>query len=347
MTNRYLALVAGAAALAIMGWSNASYAQDAALIAAAKKEGTLVWYTGFNMANIVRPLAAGFEKKYGITVKYAQSADVETVLRLTNELRTKSVQTDVFDSPGTTILAGIKAGFIENYIVQSAKDWPEGFNDPKGSYSSVFALPQTATYNTDLVKPEDAPKTYDDLLDPKWKGKMVWTDSRASSGLTGFIGHILRLKGQEKGMEYLRKLATQNIAAMPTNSRTVLDQVIVGEYPIGLLTYIHHTQVSREKGAPIAWIKMEPLSAHVSAFCIVKNAPHPNAAKLFMEYLFSEEAQIIFRDQNYPIVHPHLKPKVADLSPPGNYQLAIQPINEHTEADLAAWTKVAEELFRK
>src|SRR5437868_1905908 len=233
MKSRFLSLMVGAALLTTTGFSGAVRAQDADLIAAAKKEGEVTWYTGLIVTLVVRPLAENFEKKYGIKVKYTSTSDSETVLRLTQETRANKVETDLFDTPGTTIPQGKKIGFIEPYKPASAKDYPAGMNDKDGLYTSIFALYLTTNYNTDLVKAADAPKTYEDLLDPKWKGKMVWVDTRTISGPPGFIAMILQTMGEQKGMDYLKKLSAQNIVALPGNQRVVLDQVIAGQYALG------------------------------------------------------------------------------------------------------------------
>src|SRR5690606_35714293 len=103
----------------------------------------------------------------------------------------------------------------------------------------------------DLVKEEDYPKSYEDLLDPKWKGRMAWTTSTSAGGPPGFIGMILDHMGEEKGMEYLRKLAEQDIINVPSNQRVVLDKVAAGEVPLGLSIYNYHVPISQAKGAPI------------------------------------------------------------------------------------------------
>ncbi len=113
--------------------------------------------------------------------------------------------------------------------------------------------------NSDLVKPADQPKSLEDLLDPKWAGKMAWSSNANVDGAPGFVAVVLRNMGEEKGMDYLRKLAKQKIANIPGSSRVVLDQVISGQYSLAVVSFTHHVAASAAKGAPVKFINLEPL----------------------------------------------------------------------------------------
>src|SRR5581483_1379998 len=137
----------------------------------------------------------------------------------------------------------------------------------------------------------DAPKTYDDLLDPKWKGKIAWTANPFLSGPPAFIGNALMTRGQGPGMEYLRKLSQNKIVNVAANQRGVMDMVVAGQYPLALMVFNHHAAIDSAKGAPVKWIKMQPLIENLNIVGIVKNSPHPNAAKLLIDFLSSEDGQ--------------------------------------------------------
>lgn len=346
---RFLKLVAGAAMVGAMGLSSLARAQDAALIDAAKKEGQLTWYTGLIINLVVRPLTEGFDKKYGIKVNAVATSDAETLLRLTNEARANKPEGDLWDSPGTLVPPLTTAGLIAPYKPKSAAEYPPELVDKDGLWTSIFALYLTTTYNTDLVKESEAPRKFEDLLDPKWKGKMVWTDNRTISGPAGFIANIKKTMGEEKGQDFLKKLAQQNVTGLPSNQRVVLDQVIAGQYSIGLMTYNHHVVISRLKGAPIKWSKMEPLVANLGVVGMAKLAPHPNAARLFLEYMFSEEGQKIVRDANYPPAHPKVAAKDPEITPTGGHFkiTALGPETTAPGGPLTGWLKTYDELFKK
>ena len=156
-----------------------------------------------------------------------------------------------------------------------------------------------------------------DLLDPKWRGKMAWNGFPTSSGMGGFVGTVLAEMGEEKGTAYLRELAKQNVAPLRGSAREVLDQVIAGEYPIALQIFNHHAVISAKKGAPVDWIKMEPVTGTLSVISIHKNAPHPNAAKLLVDFIISKEGQEVFRDADYITAHPDVPALDADAQAQG------------------------------
>jgi len=344
-------MVAGAACASIWLAGNraAQAAPSPALINAAKAEGKVVWYTGMIVKQLVRPLVEAFGSKYGIELKYATAGDSETVLKLTSQARARRMEADVFDSPGTAIPPLTKAGLIEPFAPTGAAKYSAKFRPPSRIYTAMYALYLTTAYNTARVKPNEAPRTYNDLLDPKWKGRMVWTDTRGISGPPGFIGNILKTMGQEQGMAYLGKLAQQKIVRDPGNQRVVLDKVIAGQFAIGLMTYNHHAVISKARGAPVAWLKMEPLVENLGVIALVKNAPRPNAAKLFLEYLVSDEGQKIIREAGYPPADPDVAAKDPSISPAtGRFgtTLLAPEISSQDSEPLASWLKIYDQMFK-
>lgn len=343
-------MISAAFAAALLGGANFAAAEPSAdMIAKAKAEGEVVWYTGMIIKQVVRPLVETFREKYGIEVKYTESGDSATVLKLTSQARAGKMEADLFDSPGTSIPPLGKAGLIEPFSPDSMAKYDSMFKPESKLYSGIYALYLTTNYNTDLVKADEAPKTYEDLLDPKWKGKIVWTDTRGISGPPGFIGNILKAMGDEKGMAYLKELAKQGIVRDPGNQRVILDKVISGQYALGLMTYNHHAVISQAKGAPVAWVKMEPLVANLGVIALVKNAPHPNAAKLFLEFMFSDDGQKIIAAAGYPPGDPDVPPKDPSISPvTGHFKttLLTPEISSQESEPLKTWLKIYDELFK-
>lgn len=169
--------------------------------------------------------------------------------------------------------------------------------------------------NTEHVKPADQPKTFDDRLDPKWAGKMAGSGNPNLDGAPGFVGLVLRSMGEDKGMDYQRKLSKQKIANVPGSSRVVLDQVIGGQYHLAVVAFTHHVAASAAKRAPVKFITMDPLLGMPHFVNLVRNAPHPNAAKLLIDFLMSEDGQAVLREAGYIPTHPKLAPKIAELNP--------------------------------
>jgi iron(III) transport system substrate-binding protein len=325
--------------------AGASYAADPALIAAAKKEGEVLWYTTLIINQIVRPEVDAFQKKYGITVKYVRQNTSEVAIKITNELSAGKLQADIFDST-VGIYAMLKPDVLEKIPTDIAKGYPPELKAADGTWVAANLYFLTASYNTELIKPADAPKTYQDLLDPKYKGKIAWTNDPTVNGAPGFIGNILMTMGNDAGMAYLKKLAEQKIVNVPANQRVVLDQVISGQYSIGLMTFNHHAVISAGQGAPVAWIKMEPLINNANYMSLLKGAPHPNAAKLFLDFITSDEGQNVMRDANYIPASPAVAAKTPSLKPDaGGFKVTvITP--EIALKNIDNWTKIYNDLFK-
>jgi len=320
-------------------------AADTALIEAAKKEGQVVWYTTLIVNQIIRPLKDAFEKKYpGVQLQYTRADDLVTSAKILAEGKAGRVQADVFD--GIANMLPLKeAGMVVPFRAPNAADYPDDLKDKDGFWTAVIMYVFTPGINTTLVPKEAAPKTYQDLLDPKYKGKMAWNGS-SSAGAYGFIGNILTSMGQDRGMAYLRALAKQNVVNVEGSSRAVLDQVIAGEYWINLMAFNHHTVISARKGAPSDWLKIEPAPVMLDAVGLLKDAPHPNAARLLLEFLLSEDGQKVFQKFEYLPALPSVPATVAALRPhEGGFKanfLKPEEIHRH----ISEWQKVAQDLFR-
>jgi len=333
------------ASLLLAGVSQ-SLAADAALVEAATKEGKVVWYTGYLAQQLARPMVAGFEAKYpGIKVEYSVANDTDTASKIITEAQANSLQADVFDG-FATIFPLLDAGLIAKYSPESAKDFPVDLKDPNGFWTLANLYIMTAAYNTDLVKADEAPKSYDDLLDPKWKGKMVWTGSNLGpTGVPGFVYNMLELKGKEAGLEYLKRLANQDITQIDAYQRVVLDRVIGGEYAIALMINIHHVPISAAQGAPVAWIKMEPLLQVGSPIGVLKPAPHPNAGRLFVDYVLSDEGQNIMREAGYIPTRPGVPALRPEITPTDHFNVKnVSP--EVARNHLAEWVALYRDTFR-
>jgi ABC-type Fe3+ transport system substrate-binding protein len=320
-------------------------AADAALIEAAKKEGEVVWYTTQIITQLVRPVSTAFERKYGIKVRATRANSTELAVKIINESRAGKPQSDVFDGTSTVVPLK-KEGYVLQWLPQPAKAYPAQLKDPAGYWvaNNLFFL--APGFNTALVPQGTEPRTYQELLDPKWRGKMAWSTTPSSSGGPGFIGTVLAEMGSEKGMAYLRELSKQRIANIGGAAREVLDQVIAGEYLVALQIFNHHTVISAKKGAPVDWIKMEPVTGTLSVISVHKDAPHPNAAKLLVDFIISPEGQQVFRAAEYLPADPAVPPLTPSLTPAQGHFRVRFFTPEQTEDHIDAWKKVYDDLFR-
>jgi ABC-type Fe3+ transport system substrate-binding protein len=318
---------------------------DPALEEAARKEGHVVWYSTLIVNQILRPMADAFQKKYpGIEMRYSRQTNSDVALKILNEARAHRLQADVFD--GTNSLYPImEAKLVAEYKPEAAAAYPADIKDSAGRWTAMNLFFLTTGYNTNQVPAADVPKTFADLLDPKWKGKIAWTNDPTPQGPPGFIYNILTVMGQDKGMDYLRRFAAQEPVFIPASQRVVLDKVVAGEYPIGVMTFNHHAAISARDGAPVAWIRMEPLLETINLIALLKDAPHPNAARLLVEFILSEDGQKVLAENDYVPANPNDPARVADLKPDSGHFTVNLISPDMARDDLPKWTATYWELF--
>jgi len=314
------------------------------LIAKAKQEGEVVYYTDLIVDQIVRPLAAAFEAKYGIKVSYARADSQVNILKMLNERKAGRVMSDIFGlNTGLEVL--IAAGAARQFITANGEELPARYRDPDHYWVSSHLFVITPALNTDLVPPAQRPHSYDDLLAPYWMDKMVWKPNDLT-GAPGFIGNVLISMGEERGMDYLRKLSRQNIKSVNASARAVLDQVIAGEYSLSLQILNHHAAISARKGAPVDWVRLNPVTVSPGLVGMTNGGPHPDAAMLFVEFMTSKEGQRIFQQADYLPARPDVPPLVPDLIPEtgGFTGTVITPAITAKSYD--HWNDVYKDLFR-
>jgi ABC-type Fe3+ transport system substrate-binding protein len=332
-----------ALALAVATFSQGNAAEPG-LYEAAKKEGEVVWYTSLIVNQAVRPLVEAFNKKYpGISVKYARADSGPTAIKIINEAQAGRPQSDVFDGIDSTPPL-LKAGLVEPFIPSEADKYPAELKDSGGRWRALVLYFLTPAINTQQVSKNDIPKTPQDLLDPKWKGKIAWSTVPAS-GSGVYVGSVLQTMGEEKGMEFLRALAKQDIINVDATNRAILDQVIYGQYAMALSIFNHHAVLSAQKGAPVEWLKLDPISAPMHSVGLTKNAPHPNAGKLLIDFLTSEQGQRTLAEVEYIPAMPSVPAKTPSVKPEGGGFKANVLSPDTITRNLDNWYKIKKELF--
>jgi ABC-type Fe3+ transport system substrate-binding protein len=304
----WVGIVGLVAALAISGCSSSagsgnsvsSLAQDTSpdrtknLVAAATSEKELDWYTTVIPDQLANPLAAAFEKKYPyIDVKLYRADSAAVSQRVIQEYQAHRYDVDLVDGTGTASIL-TSAGALAPFTSPELDSYPAELKDKDGFWGTELQYFMVLGYNTTLVSEKDVPKSYQDLLDPRWRGKLAWGTS-TGSGAPTFIGNILQSMGPDKGMQYLQQLAGQQIHNLDSSGRAVLDQVVSGQFPIALQIFNDQAAYSASKGAPVAWQPLDPVYPQLSRISLAKYAPHPGAAMLFLDFIFSEEGQQIIR----------------------------------------------------
>src|SRR6266498_4430014 len=284
------ALLAGAAfSTRVMAAAPPPEAVTPALIDAAKKEGKVIYYTSTDLP-VAEKLAKAFETKYpGIAVRVERTGAERVFQRIGQEYSSNIHAVDVVNSSDAAhFIVWKRDGILAPYVPEDvALHYPAEHKDPDGLFASWRAWLSVIGYNTKLVKPEEAPRSFADLLDPKWSGKIV-------KGHPGYSGTILTATFQmsrDLGWEYFEKLAKQKVmqvqsSADPPKKLALGERAIMAdgnEYNIFLL---------KESGQPVELVyPTEGSPLIVGPNGVFKNAPNPNAARLFQSYMFSAEAQ--------------------------------------------------------
>jgi iron(III) transport system substrate-binding protein len=303
-----LALCFGSVALA--------RAQDAQLLAAAKKEGKVVWYTSLAIPSSTA-ISHYFQNKYkGIEVEVHRNGSQRVLQRFMQEASAGLKNGDIVHTSDAGHFELLKdKGMLLKFTPQAVGAFPDGFKDKAGFYYGMRATLSVIAHNPKIVAEKDAPQTWKDLLNPKWSGKMV----TAHPGYSGIImTHVLALVNVY-GWDYFRDLA-KNKLHIVQSANDPAGVVASGERPVGVNGAEYFYYKTLKQGNPIKIIyPKEGVPLVVSPVAIAKDAPHPNAAKLFTEFIFSKESQQLLADKEglytgHPeVTYPADKPKLKDL----------------------------------
>ena len=276
------------------------------ILAGAKREGKVVFYSGMIENQALRPIADAFKKKYPfVAVEYWRGDSRSLVQKAFTERRAARVIGDILESTGGA-QALIRANAVAPFSSPSTAGFPANYIDQKGMWVASRLDYFGMAYNTRQVSASDVPKTYDDLLNPKWKGAIAWrADSEVGAIL--FIAGVMRDMGKEKGEAYLKRLAAQRIVNYAGSARALVDRVGEGEYKLALEIYAHHPLISKAKGAPLDTQMLSPVPSALSTIQLARNAPHPNAAMLFIDFMLSKEGQEVLRAAQYLSPNPQVE----------------------------------------
>jgi iron(III) transport system substrate-binding protein len=331
---RSSALAATAAFATRVAAAPAAEAVTPALIEAARKEGKVVWYTSIDLS-VAEKIAKSFEARYpGIAVRVERSGAERVFQRIGQEYASNVRAVDVANSSDAShFIAWKRDGWLASYVPEDvARFYPAEHRDADGMFATARVTLSVIGYNTNLVKADDAPKSFADLLDPKWKGKMV----KSHPGYSGGAMTATYQTSRDLGWEFFEKLAKQGVMQVqsmtdPPKKLALGERAVMSdgaEYVLVLL---------KEAGQPV-----EPVYAAEGSPLIVgpngifKAGPNPNAARLFQSYSFSPDVQQLIIDVGgLRSVHPQAKEK------PGRRPLSEIKLMKD---DAAAVEKMSDEI---
>lgn len=265
--------------------------RQATLLAGAKREGVVSVYTSLNLQDSV-PLTGAFEKKYALKTQLWRSSSERVVQRAVAEARAGRLTCDVFETNGPEMEAIYREQLLDDFQSPSFSDLPPAAFPKHRHYAADRFNFFTIAYNTRLVKPEDVPNSYDDLLHPRWVGRIGF-----ESADVDWFGAMVKHMGEAKGLAYFRKLA----AAKPQmrSGHTLIGQLVAsGEIPLAANIYNHNAERVAVQGAPIKWKALTPTFARPNSIGVARRAPHPHAALLFTDFVLSREGQTILKQRN-------------------------------------------------
>ena len=255
-----------------------------ALLDAAKREGEVVFYASMNLAE-ANVMIAEFEKRYpAIKVKLNRAGSEKLLTRILAEARARRVAADVIQTVEFSMYILKRSSVLARHISPGDLLYPKNFKD-EGFWTTVYYNPYVTAYNTRLVTPRMAPRTYDDLLDPKWKGKLTMEGTKAD-----WFAGMLQIMGQERGLHYMRQLAKQE--PMLREGHELLAQLVAaGEGSLDVNIPASSVDRVKEKGAPIDWTALGEAPAIMVGIGLAAHAAHGNAARLFIDFALSREGQ--------------------------------------------------------
>jgi ABC-type Fe3+ transport system substrate-binding protein len=275
---------------------------DENLIAGAKKEGQFVWYTTTTQTDN-KPILDGFMKKFPfIKAQSLRAGAPELAEKFLFEKRAGKHIADVVRVLDFDVERFKRENLVARYQSPSTDKFNPSMKDPQGYWATDDYTIKVMAYNTKLVAEKDAPRNWFDLLDPKWQGKAMFEilDYRL------YAGWEQRL-GVEQATKLAEGLARQKVV-LRRGASQIAELLAAGEAPMAQ-AYVHHLEVLKAKGAPVEWIRtFDPLVALRGAVAISASAPHPNAARLFVDYYLSKEAQQIVRTWGKVPAHPEIEP---------------------------------------
>jgi iron(III) transport system substrate-binding protein len=301
------------------------------LIAGAKREGTVTIYTSLTIDDM-KVFGGAFEKKYGIKLQLWRSSSEDILQRAVVEARGGRFDVDAIETSAAEmeslhrekLLAEVRSPHIADLHPAALLPHREWIGDRLNLITSA--------YNTDLIKPAQLPKTYDDLLDPKWKGRLgIESDDSV------WFGALITALGEARGLKLFRDLVRANGLSLRKGHTLLANLVVSGEVPFTLTAYQYKVEQLKKTGAPIEWHVIPPGISRFIGSGVMRRAPHPHAAILFLDFMLSD-AQRLLLDREFTPTNMKVKPLEIPFK-------VIDPAQMLDEGD--KWSKLFDEIVVK
>jgi iron(III) transport system substrate-binding protein len=258
--------------------------RDKRLLDKARQEGTVSVYTSLAPTE-AKPLVEAFEAKYGIKVEMWRGQSEGVVQRVIAEARGKRYAVDVVETNGPEMESLAREQVLSEFHSPHLADLPSDVIPKHRQWMPDRLNFYVVAYNTRKVKREDIPKTYEGFLDPKWKGRIALEANDSE-----WMGGVVHTWGETRGMEFFRRLS--ELKPELRKGHILLMQLVAsGEVDLALGAYYANAASTKQRGGAVDWAPVEPVIARPQGIGIARNAPHPNAALLFADFMLSPQAQ--------------------------------------------------------
>jgi iron(III) transport system substrate-binding protein len=284
----------------------AAASAQADVVAAAKREGRVVVYGSLeaDAFDVVRKV---YEQRYGVPVEYWRAASTRVLDRALAEHRSGRGLFDVVLTNSGPMKILKAQGVFQRYVAPTYEDFPAATRDRDGVLSPAYRMVVISVlYNTRLVRPEEAPKTYADLLDPKWRGKIVMPDPTLHTTTATWLVNLRRVLGAQ-WRPFVERLAQQ--VGLVESFLPVVDKLVAGEYALGV-TYVKYVKQFSE--APLDYVRLNPVLADAHLVGLARNAPHPNAGRLLINTLTSRAGLHALAQTGEFVLVPGIYPPIRD-----------------------------------
>ena len=308
--------------------------RSAKLLAAAQKEGTFTLYTSIAEKDL-QPLIGPFEKKTGIKARIWRAGTDKVLQRTVTEAAGKHYEVDAIHISAPEMEALHLEKVLQPVSNPAFKNLLPGTVPAHREWAATLLTVFVQAYNTNQVKKEDLPKSFQDLLNPKWKGKL----GIEAEDFDWFAATVTEM-GEARGLKLFRDIVAANGISVRKGHSLLNNMVGSGEVPLALTVYNYMPETARKKGVPVDWFALEPVIARANAIGIARRAPHPNAALLFYDYILSPEGQRVLASldsvpTNATVDSPMKKMKLKLIDP------AV------SQSQMDKWTKLYDEVMQK
>ena len=299
----------------------------------ARKEGVVSIYTSMPQDDM-GALTSAFEAKYGVKAKVWRSGSEKILQRGLLEAKANRFEVDVFEtnSPEMEVLSREKILIAANspYLNELIPQAVPAHKEWIATRLNIF----TCAYNTKLVRKEELPKTYADLLDPKWKGKLsVEADD------SDWLAETVMKMGEEKGIALFKEIARKNAISVRKGHTLLANMVASGEVPMALTLYNYKIEQMKNSGAPVDWFALDPTIARPNANGVARSAPHPHAALLFQDFELTEGQHILGKRDFIP---------TSTKVPSNLNKMPLTFANPKTTLDDGhKWNKIYDDVFNR